>query len=275
DVRPETPTYVPYHFLFGPRTREFPRRADLAEVDLSQIKPETRAGVAEILADNLHRPLSADEQKPGSGLDQLGLDSIQRQGVMLAIEERFGFAADQVPLTVGQLWALAQGLVESAPVQPPPADWFRELPDGPPVIEGDTIAQAFVNRALANRTQGAVADDLAGVVTYERLLTGALLLARRFAKLSAPNVGLMLPSSAACDLALLGLYLANKLPVLLNWTTGPGNLAHAARTMALGQVITSRAFVDRTGIVVGGTEYLFVEDLRKDMGKLEKLWTLL
>src|SRR5262249_46513321 len=100
-------------------------------------------------------------------------------------------------------------------------------------------------------------------------------LARRFAKLSAPNVGLMLPSSAACDLALLGLYLANKLPVLLNWTTGPGNLAHAARTMALGQVITSRAFVDRTGIVVGGTEYLFVEDLRKDMGKLEKLWTLL
>ena len=32
----ETPTYVPYHFLFGPRTYEFPKARSLAEADLTR-----------------------------------------------------------------------------------------------------------------------------------------------------------------------------------------------------------------------------------------------
>src|SRR5207253_1227071 len=66
-----------------------------------------------------------------------------------------------------------------------------------------------------------------------------------------------------------------KLPVVLNWTTGPANLAHAARLMKLTHVVTSRAFIDRTAIVVEGTEYVFLEDVRKGVGKLEQLATLL
>jgi long-chain-fatty-acid--[acyl-carrier-protein] ligase len=276
DSRPETPTFVPYHFLFGARTYEFPGRTNLAEVDLSGVKAATKTGVAEIVADRLGRPLGPDELRPETTLDQLGLDSLQRQDVSLAIEQRFGFTADQVPQTVGQLWALAQGLVESGPVQPPPPEWFgTPSGDRAAVILGDTIALAFVHRALANPSDVAVADDLSGVLTYERLLAGALLLARRFARLPAPNVGLMLPSSVAGDVALLGLYVAGKLPVLLNWTTGPANLAHAARTMDLTHVITAKAFIDRTGIAVEGAQYLFVEELRKEIGGFEKLWTLL
>src|SRR5262249_631783 len=88
-------------------------------------------------------------------------------------------------------------------------------------------------------------------------------------------VGVLLPSSVACDTTLLALYLAGKLPVLLNWTTGPANLAHAARIMDLGHVITSRAFIDRSGVTVAGVQYLHLEDLRKNIGKFEKLRTLL
>ena len=40
----ETPTFVPYHFLFGPRTHEFPPPPTAAELDLSKVKPETKAG---------------------------------------------------------------------------------------------------------------------------------------------------------------------------------------------------------------------------------------
>ena len=57
--------------------------------------------------------------------------------------------------------------------------------------------------------------------------------------------GLLLPASVACDTAFLALHLAGKLPVLLNWTTGPANLAHAAQLMGLTHVITSRGFLDR------------------------------
>jgi acyl-CoA synthetase (AMP-forming)/AMP-acid ligase II/1-acyl-sn-glycerol-3-phosphate acyltransferase/acyl carrier protein len=273
---PEAPTFVPYHFLFGRRSYEFPAHPGSAEVDLGRITPETRTAIAEILAGKLHRPLTADEQKPSTTLDQLGLDSLDRMEVTLAVEQQFGFHGDEVPANLGQLWALAQGLAERAPPKPPPAEWFRPLSDeGALEILGETIAEAFVARALANPREVAVADDLAGALTYQQLLASALALSRRLAALPAAHVGLLLPASVACDLAFLGLHLAGKLPVLLNWTTGPANLAHAARLMELTQVVTSRPFIDRSGVTVEGVEYLFLEDLRQQIGRLELLRSLL
>jgi long-chain-fatty-acid--[acyl-carrier-protein] ligase len=244
-------------------------------VDLGQIKPETKEAVAHILSDKLRRQLSETEQVPEMALDQLGLDSLDRMEVTLAVENQFGFSAAESPLTVGQLWALAQGLVKKGPQKPAPPEWFQPTSAGPVEILADTVAEAFLNRALANPRDVAVADDLAGVLTYERLLVGALTMSRRLAKVPGGNVGLMLPSSVACDIALLGLYLAGKLPVVLNWTTGPANLAHAARIMKLTHVVTSRQFVDRTGIEVEGTQYLYLEDLRQETGRWELLRTLL
>jgi long-chain-fatty-acid--[acyl-carrier-protein] ligase len=276
DGSPEKPTYVPYHFLFGPRTFDFPRLGGLAEVDLTEIKRETQTAVAQLLGDKLGRELTPDEQKPHVALDQLGLDSLERMELSLEVEHRFGFAAGQVPTDLGQLWALAQGLADKEPPKPPPPEWFHLLPNTDAVeIIGDTIAEAFVNRALAHRRDVAAADDIAGVVTYERLLIGALLMSKRFARLPGANVGLMLPASVGCSMAFLALHLAGKLPVLLNWTTGPANLAHAAKLMNLTHVVTSRRFLDRLHITVDGVENFFLEDLRQGIGKFEMLRTLL
>jgi long-chain-fatty-acid--[acyl-carrier-protein] ligase len=273
---PEAPTFVPYHFLFGRRGYPFPPIQAEAEADLEQIKEETRQAVAEIVADKLGRPLAPAEDRAETTFDQLGLDSLDRMELALRVEQRFGFSGDGVPSTLGQLWALAQGLARRAPVKPPPPEWFRPPSDaGPLEIRGDTLAAAFVERALSSRRDVVVCDDLAGVLTYERLLVGALTLARRLAALPAENVGLLLPSSVGCDVAFFGLQLAGKLPVVLNWTTGPANLAHAARVMGLTHVVTSRAFLDRTGIQVEGVQYLFLEALRQDIGKREQLVTLL
>jgi long-chain-fatty-acid--[acyl-carrier-protein] ligase len=272
----EAPTYVPYHFLFGPRTFAYPRIKGLADVDLDRITPETKDAVAKILAAKLRRQPNDQLREPQTTLDQLGMDSLDRMEVTLTVEQRFGFSGDQVPGTIGELWALAQGMVEKAPPKPAAPEWFQPpRADGPPDIVGDTIAEAFVHRALACRKDVATADDLAGVVTYERVLVGAEIMAGRFRKLPGTNVGLMMPASVGADLALLGLYLAGKLPVVLNWTTGPANLEHAAQLMKLGHVVTSKAFIDRTGIEVKGTEYVYLEEIRQGVGTWEKLRTLL
>ncbi len=273
---PEEPTYVPYHFLFGRRTFDFPKLRELEEVDPAKIKPEIREAVTHMIADKLGRPLGDDELKPDTTFDQLGLDSLDRMELNLHVEQQYGFTSDQVPATLGQLWALAQGLVERAPPKPPPPGWFTP-PTGEGLLEvrGETIAEAFVARAQQGPREVVAADDLAGAVTYERMLTAALAMSRRFAALPAANVGLMMPASVASDIALAALHLAGKLPVVLNWTTGPANLAHAARITGLTHVVTSRAFIDRTGIEVKGVEYLYLEKLRKDMGKFELLRTLL
>lgn len=275
---PERPTYVPYHFLFGPGSRAFPSAPAPAEgeLDTDHIRPETRLAVAEILAEELGQPMTDHELAPPTLLEDLGLDSLRRMDLALAVEQRFGFSADPAPVTVGQLMALAEGLAEKPPPPPPAPEWFRPpSDDGPPRILGRTIAEAFVARALADRRGLAVADDLSGVVTSERLLVGARVMARRFARLPTVNVGLMLPASVACDTMFLGLSLAGKIPVLLNWTTGPANLSHAARLTGLTHVITSWRLRDRLGLVIEGVQFLDVEDLRRQVGRLERLLVML
>jgi acyl-CoA synthetase (AMP-forming)/AMP-acid ligase II/1-acyl-sn-glycerol-3-phosphate acyltransferase/acyl carrier protein len=273
---PEKPQFVPYHRLFGARSHDYPTIEYRFDLDMSKVKPETKAAVAEILSDRLERQLTTEELSPDTTLDQLGLDSLDRMDLALHVEQRFGFISDEAPATVGELLGLAQGLVERGPQKAAPPEWFRRSSErGPLEIWGDTIPEAFVIRALAYPKDVAVADDMAGVLTYERMLIGALAMSRRFAQISAPNVGLMLPSAVAADTALLALYLAGKLPVMLNWTTGPGNLAHAAKNMQLTHVVTSKAFIDRSGVKVEGVKYLFLEDVRRGIGKLELLRLLL
>ncbi len=88
-------------------------------------------------------------------------------------------------------------------------------------------------------------------------------------------VGVLLPGSVAADVVFFGLHLAGKLPVLLNWTTGPANMAHAVKTLGIRYVITSKKLIDRLGIQIEGAEYLFLEDVRAGIGKLETVTVLL
>ncbi|MGL4554517.1 MAG: AMP-binding protein, partial [Gemmataceae bacterium] len=267
---PEEPRFVPYHFAFGRRRHDYPKLAGLADVDVTGVKPEVRAEVVAMLEEKLKRPMADDEKEADTTLDALGLDSLDRMELALAVEQRFGFATDQVPATVGQCVALAAGLVEKGPPRAAPPAWFRKTEDpSPPGVLGETVPEAFVARCRESRGDAADADDVAGCLTYERLLVGAVLLARRFEAVAAANVGLMMPASVAGDVAFFGLHLAGKLPVLLNWTTGPANLAHAARTTGLTHVVTSRRFLDRTGLTIDGVSMLCLEDVRP--GRLEAL----
>lgn len=272
----EKPTWVPYHFLFGPRTYHFPPTTRAAaDADTGPVRPETRQAVLELVTDRLQRPLGADEQQPETRLDQLGLDSLDRMELSLHVERQFGFSGDEACETIGQLLVLAEGRATKRPPKPAPPEWPPTVTSRPLVLTGDTIATAFVENSLAHRNDVLVADDLAGALTGERLLVGAITMSVRFRALEAANIGVLLPASVACDIAIMALHLAGKLPVMLNWTTGPANLAHAARTMALTHVVSSHAFVDRLGVQVEGTSYLFLEELRGDMGKWELLRTLL
>ena len=274
-----TPTFVPYHFCFGPRTFDFPPPRAGLNVPLDKITPETKQAVIQLLEEKLKRPLTDDEKDPSTLLEKLGLDSLDRMDLAQAIEQRFGFRTDQVATTVGELAALAQGLIEATDVEPiavPPV-WTAPRANAAAAfaVPAPTILEAFLRQALAHPNEAAAADDLSGVVTYARLLTGARLMSKRFARLPGEAVGLMLPASVAADTAFMAILWAGKLPVLLNWTTGPVNLNHAVNVMDIDRVITSRKFIDRAGIKIDGVEFIYLEDLRKDIGKLEALATLL
>ena len=139
----------------------------------------------------------------------------------------------------------------------------------------ETIAEAFVRRALAIPDEVAVADRISGVLKYRKLLVAARLFGHRLGQLPEQTVGVMLPASVAADVVFFGLHLAGKLPAMLNWTTGPGNLAHAAEKLGIRHVVTSRKLIDRLGIEIQGAAYLYLEDIRPQIGKLRAIATLL
>ena len=63
------------------------------------------------------RPLADHEKRPETTLDEIGLDSLDRMDTALRIEDRFGFHSNEVATTLGELWALAEGLVQSSGVK--------------------------------------------------------------------------------------------------------------------------------------------------------------
>lgn len=274
---PEKPVYVPYH-LFGRRTFDFPELGAGEQVDVEKIRPATIRAVNEIVEEHLGRPLSDDEKQPQTALDQIGLDSLDRMDTALKIEDRFGFHSNEVATTLGQFWALAEGLATGATdaASPAPDKWTQAAkPNEPLEVLGETVAEAFVRRVLRHPDDVAIADRISGVLTYRRLLVGTRLLSRRVAELRGQAIGVLLPASVGSDVVFLAIHLAGKLPVMLNWTTGPANLAHAVRKLEVTRVLTSRKLIDRLGIQVEGAEYVFVEDLRKQIGKVEALAALL
>ncbi len=244
---------------------------------MESIAPATIAAVNEMIEEHLRRPLGETEKQPPVALDQIGLDSLDRMDVALEIEDRFGFRSDHVAETIGQMWALAAGQADrpQTALAPVPEAWRRPPSTTAVEVLAETIAEAFVRRFLLHPDDVAVADDLSGALSYRKLLVGARLLGKRLGRLPGRNVGVMLPASVAADLVFVALHLEGKLPAMMNWTTGPANMAHAVEKLGIRSVVTSRKLVDRLGIQIQGAEYVYLEDLKSQIGKLEAVAALL
>lgn len=273
---PEKPVYIPYHHLFGRRDYPFAVNQETVAIDVEKISPELRAEVNELVEDRLDRKLAEEENRPEITLERLGMDSLDRMDLAIEIERRYSFRSEKVGRTLGDLWALAAGLASSEEVEetPAPAAWTAPRPERPLEVLGQTIPEAFVRRMLQNGDEAAVVDELTGLLSYRKLLTACLLFRKRFAQLDSQRIGVMLPSSVAADIVFFGLQIAGKLPVMMNWTTGPANMAHAVKTLDLKYIITSRKFVDRLHIEIEGAEYIFLEDVKSGIGKREAIATL-
>lgn len=270
DMFREEPTFVPYHFLFGPRTHSFSPPVISPSFDWDAIRPQTRALVAQLVEEKLKRPLTEAENQPQTTFLELEIDSLDVAEITLKVEQKSGHSSAGLPGTLGELWAIAEGLQEQELPPPVPPQWFTPVADDTRLsILGETIAEAFLQQAFQRRREVIVADDRAGVLTYEKLLVGATALSARFRHLPERHVGLLLPASVGCDLAVLGLYLAGKVPVLLNWTTGLAALNHAVRLTGLRQVVTSRLFLERVSVEIPGIEWLYLEDIRAIISRYE------
>lgn len=145
-----------------------------------------------------------------------------------------------------------------------------------------TLPEAIVESA--RRQPGRVAvEDVTQKLSYRRLLVGAALLRQQWDQRlfsDADRVGVLLPNVIAMPITLLSLWLAGRVPAVLNYTTGPAIMLSCVQLAGLRQIITSRVFLQRAKLnldplLEAGIECLYLEDIRPRIGRLARWGTFL
>ena len=216
----------------------------------------------------------------------LGLDSLARAELLLWLAREFGCETPDgdAVFTVGDALLAACGetiVTRPTPLTAPPAAWFqagqRQVLKLPP---GETVAAAFLAAARRRPGQVIVADQLSGAKTYRDLITAILVLKPLIQRLEGERVGIMLPASVAASVAYWSTVFAGKTPVMVNWTTGPRNMAHSLDLAGVKHVLSAGPLVARLksqGTDLGPLEHRLVllEQLGGSVSRLTKLWALL
>ncbi len=221
----------------------------------------------------------SDIQKTQDLERDLGLDSLDRAQLYTFLEGRYELA-DLPPekiLTVGDVLKAAS--VKNSPAKQAlpksSATWPAES-HRPPVLPpcGATLQEAFLNTCSRMGSHIACADAILGPVSYRRLKTIVLILSRRLRKIEERHIGILLPSSTMTYALIFAVLLANKVPVMLNWTLGPRALDHCRKTAGLKTILSSRRFLDNLNNADVGDidDSLFLlEDLRASLTLWDKL----
>ncbi len=112
-------------------------------------------------------------------------------------------------------------------------------------------------------------------LTYERMLLAALIFAGKFRKFRSKYVGVMVPTSAGCMLSNLGILMAGKIPVMINYATGAlENSIYAQEKCSFKTILTSKKLLEKLNLEpIDGM--IFLEDLVADVKPLEKVKALL
>jgi long-chain-fatty-acid--[acyl-carrier-protein] ligase len=146
------------------------------------------------------------------------------------------------------------------------------------VPQGKIIQEAFLNVCHRMKNHFAIADDIVGPITYKKLKLSVLALAKEIEKIPGKNIAVLLPASCGAYITIFAILMANKVPVMLNWTLGPRYLNHMMQVTHCETVISSWKFLERLSNVEFGhlmTKMHYVEDLRKKISKKGKLQALI
>lgn len=120
------------------------------------------------------------------------------------------------------------------------------------------------NLAFVDRTTG-------GGQTYGKALIAALILSEKMKKYDEGLVGIMVPTSIGCSLAILGALLSGRVPVMVNYSTGAAqNAEYAQKKCGFKTIITSKALLEKINCPrVPGM--VFLEDILESIGFIDKI----
>ncbi len=234
------------------------------------------------------KELSRLARRPSEQIDRcmhlsydLGLDSLDIAQIYVFLDQRY----DIVDLVPGQLTrvedvmeaaaGMKKGQTEAVFKKEEKFQWPKELRTRiPGILSQQSIQEAFLLNCDLMKNQIACVDVISGVLSYRKLKLGALILTNKFREMPGDRVGIMLPSSIGAFLVVLGVLLAGKVPVMINWTAGIKALDQAREVSNIQAVITSEKFLDRLGNADLGKieeDFVFLEQLKETITLKDRL----
>jgi len=143
---------------------------------------------------------------------------------------------------------------------------------------------AAIAETARQRPKQIILEDLTRQkLTYRRLLVGADVLSQQWrTSLSqcSERVGVLLPNVNAMPVVILSLWQLGKVPAILNFSTGVVTMLVCVQLAGIKQIITSRAFLERTKLdidplVEAGIQMIYLENVRARVSWAQKFFTLL
>jgi acyl-[acyl-carrier-protein]-phospholipid O-acyltransferase/long-chain-fatty-acid--[acyl-carrier-protein] ligase len=112
------------------------------------------------------------------------------------------------------------------------------------------LQQRFIEVAKKYPNDIAIIDVSAGKsFTYSKLLMAALVLAEKYKKFPEKNIGVMIPTSFGCLVTTIALLIADKTPVMINYSVGAiQNVKYAQEKCNFMTTITTEKLLDKLSI---------------------------
>jgi acyl-[acyl-carrier-protein]-phospholipid O-acyltransferase/long-chain-fatty-acid--[acyl-carrier-protein] ligase len=162
-------------------------------------------------------------------------------------------------------------------------DWLRDL-----MVQqrfevemqlGPRTLPAAIASTARERPGSVVLQDMSlKPTTYSRLMLGTKLMTEQLQRLipaQAHRVGVLLPNVTSMPTTLLSLWSLNKVPAILNYTTGATIMLTCSELAGLKQIVTSRVFLKRfrldpEPLTAAGIELIYLEDVRERISGLRQ-----
>jgi acyl-[acyl-carrier-protein]-phospholipid O-acyltransferase/long-chain-fatty-acid--[acyl-carrier-protein] ligase len=143
-----------------------------------------------------------------------------------------------------------------------------------------TIFASLLNARHIHGGKHEVAEDLERVpLSYDSLITRTLILGNALKKITQQNenVGVLLPNSTKTLFIVLGLQYGERIPAMLNFSTGASGMIAACKTAQIKTVLSSRKFAELANLQTEfnllnqHVDIIYLEDLAQAISTADKL----
>ena len=138
--------------------------------------------------------------------------------------------------------------------------------------DDSTILSLMKDSMKNNRSDSFCYDSIFWVQSRNDFLIKAYLIADLLKTIPWERIAIMLPSLSATSLLVVGCYLANKIPVMLNWTQSEEAFSHCIKSQNVKAILTAKSFFQKIQTPwLKKYKMTFFEDMLKTISLKQKL----